>query len=258
MARGERVDGSGAYASLNDTNSAIKGVKEAGATLEQLYEKQGQTAKKALDEQTKGTGALQKSLADAQKEVANFKAKLDSISEHTVKRVELKADVDQARSELSEISRQLNALRDKTITVTTRHVEARSAGGPVGFARGGTVPGGWGGGDKVRALLEAGEYILRKEAVRHYGLEWIEAMNQMRLPLNMPRFAQGGMVSGIRIPQIPRVAFARGGAVTAAATEVIRLDFFTNNHRATSVTVPRDEGLALVRTLQEWRRGLGS
>ncbi|MBF0155141.1 MAG: tape measure protein, partial [Magnetococcales bacterium] len=28
-----------AYASLNDTNSAIKGVKEAGATLEQLYEK---------------------------------------------------------------------------------------------------------------------------------------------------------------------------------------------------------------------------
>lgn len=64
--------------------------------------------------------------------------------------------------------------------------------GKTGFAEGGFVPG-YGGGDKVRALLEKGEYVLRKEAVARYGRSFIDALNGM-VPDTTQRFAAGGMV----------------------------------------------------------------
>jgi len=49
---------------------------------------------------------------------------------------------------------------------------------------------GYGGGDKVKALLEAGEFIIRKEAVRSLGLDRLHQINQGMLP----RFKDGGLI----------------------------------------------------------------
>jgi len=46
----------------------------------------------------------------------------------------------------------------------------KSAGGLV-------APGVYGGGDKYPHLLEAGEYVIRKEIVKDRGIEWFEALN---------------------------------------------------------------------------------
>lgn len=96
------------------------------------------------------------------------------------------------------------ALKDKTVTITTRHVEAAQASGPIGeFARGGKLPG-FGGGDKIRALLEAGEFVINKSAVRKYGTAMFSAYNSMAAPVisamtNPLKFAFGGFV-GKKLP----------------------------------------------------------
>ena len=40
---------------------------------------------------------------------------------------------------------------------------------------------GYGGGDRVKALLEPGEFVVRKEAVSKYGTAFLQALNGMRL-----------------------------------------------------------------------------
>ncbi|MFZ2452579.1 MAG: tape measure protein [Methylovulum miyakonense] len=58
----------------------------------------------------------------------------------------------------------------------------------------GQLPG-YGGGDRVRALLEDGEFVLRKEAVAANGTRVIQALNDGALRLApIPRFMSGGAV----------------------------------------------------------------
>jgi TP901 family phage tail tape measure protein len=68
---------------------------------------------------------------------------------------------------------------------------------------------GYGGGDKIKALLEAGEFIIRKEAVRALGLSRLHQINQGQLP----KFQTGGFVS----PNIPK--FSTGGSVKSSSPD---------------------------------------
>lgn len=77
--------------------------------------------------------------------------------------------------------------------VTTPPPEARRTGGPIGFNSGGFL-GGYGGGDRIRALLEAGEFVIRKEAVKKYGTGLFSQLNDMKLPDLSMRFSTGGLV----------------------------------------------------------------
>jgi hypothetical protein len=49
---------------------------------------------------------------------------------------------------------------------------------------------GYGGGDRNLALLEDGEFVIRKEAVRAFGVDLFSALNSLKLP----KFASGGYV----------------------------------------------------------------
>ena len=71
---------------------------------------------------------------------------------------------------------------------------------------------GYGGGDTIKALLEKGEFIIRKEAVKSLGLARLNTLNRGRLP----RFNQGGMVT----PKLPR--YAVGGAVSGGESSPSR------------------------------------
>jgi hypothetical protein len=59
---------------------------------------------------------------------------------------------------------------------------------PELFARGGTVPG-TGSGDTVPAMLEPGEFVVNRRAVRAIGEDTLRKVND-----SVPRFADGGMV----------------------------------------------------------------
>jgi len=94
--------------------------------------------------------------------------------------------------DIEKVEDRLVRIKDKEITIWINERVKKALGGPVGY-RGGGKLGGYGGGDRIPAMLEAGEYIIRKEAVSKFGAGIFHALNSLRLP-QMPKFAAGGSV----------------------------------------------------------------
>lgn len=87
---------------------------------------------------------------------------------------------------------------------------------------------GYGGGDKIPALLEAGEFVLRKEAVRKMGLSAITAINKMDL---------SGLLANLTAP-IQKLQ--EGGIVKPqGSSETINLNL-SLERKTLSTTAPRD------------------
>ncbi|MBF0349196.1 MAG: hypothetical protein HQL81_16130, partial [Magnetococcales bacterium] len=193
-------------------------------------------------------------------------------------------DASQAMVEIDGLIKRIDEIPlEKTVLINyvEKWTEAKADGGPVGFAGGGFLPG-WGNRDDVPALLQRGEFVLRKEAVRRYGLGLIQAMNQMWLRpgtipgfahgglvraihhltdlhsrgINIPHFASGGLLRNLVIPELPKMAFAGGGSVTPPVAEVIQLNLSMNGRPAASITSPRADVRGLVTALKELERGM--
>lgn len=79
-------------------------------------------------------------------------------------------------------------------------------GGKGGFAEGGAVTGGSGGIDDIPARLTAGEFVLRKEAVRAIGLPILHRLNLLKGRGNSGGSGASGLVGGVP-------GFAKGGFV---------------------------------------------
>lgn len=78
----------------------------------------------------------------------------------------------------------LNDIRSKTVTVTTVYQSTGgSALGVVRRAGGGLVTGpGTATSDSIAARLSNGEYVVKAAAVKHYGVDFFNALNQMQTP----------------------------------------------------------------------------
>lgn len=185
--------------SLRDTKEvAINGVTEVGNFVQELYTQQKDAAQNASEEWT--------ATADG------IKQQLDEITKQREANIEIKLE------RLTEAQEHINNLvRDETkhITIITHHVEAKRTGGMAGAVRAATgrhLPG-YGGGDRIRAILEAGEFVVRKEAVKKYGAGLFHALNAMQInAVGAVKSSIGGMISNISIPA-PRIAYQTGGPV---------------------------------------------
>jgi len=205
--------------SLEETKEiAINGVTEVGKFVEQLYGKQRDAAAKARDEWTATADGINQQLNEiARQREANIVIQLRNL--------------EAAQSAINKLTRD----ETKHITVVTHHVEAKRFGGIAGtiMARTGRILAGYGGGDKIRALLEAGEGVVRKEAIRKYGEAFFHAYNNMKLDLSgLVKARLGGVVSNISIPKTtgPRFAFQGGGIVPAATSgETMTIRFQAGN-----------------------------
>jgi hypothetical protein len=91
-----------------------------------------------------------------------------------------------------------------------------AASAPAGKARGGYIRGPGGSqGDMIPAYLSDKEFVNNAASVRKYGIDFFNALNQMRFPPKFwHSFARGGVASmnGLRVPTM---RFARGGLVDA-------------------------------------------
>ncbi len=188
--------------SLKNTGQAIGIVEKAGKIAADAAKTAGDANQKAAE------GAATKA-ASLKEQLADLATQLDEL-EKKKRLIEIDAEISGAQANIQAIQAALDALRDKTVTVTVvqQAMEAHSIGGVVGaglrhFSTGGALPG-YGGGDRVHALLEDGEFVIRKEAVRRYGLAAMTAINGMRAPL--PAFAVGGLVG------IPGATAANGSS----------------------------------------------
>lgn len=68
-----------------------------------------------------------------------------------------------------------------------------------GYATGGLITGpGTGTSDSILARLSHGEFVQNHAAVRYYGVDFMHALNNLRLP----KFARGGLVANLDIPAL--------------------------------------------------------
>jgi len=151
---------------------------------------------------------------EASAEVARLEAEIAKQGTKPVD-LELQKALAQARQLEAELSRTVT----KVVYIQEHYLPARKNGGLIQkFNTGGVANNlengqghsrktgklnGYGGGDKIKALLEAGEFIVRKEAVRAIGLDKLYQINQGVIPKyqfggevgSIPRFNSGGLAT---------------------------------------------------------------
>ena len=214
--------------------TAMDGVREAGELAIDILKQQQDAAREAMREMEKtgGMAALADSLDAATRKWLEGWDRMRASASDAVQAVgedietgigesadAFGADWDRAwekfrregEAAAKAVERAIDrAARDRQTTITVR--EGRRFGGLVGaparFARGGRLPG-YGGGDRVQALLEAGEFVVRKEAVRKFGAGFFAALNNLRLP-ELPDLS--AIVGAVREPPL-RAAIPGGRTV---------------------------------------------
>lgn len=221
----------------------------------EYHENNAKRAKKAQE-------SVAEKLGETQKIIAN-------IAEQLNKEYALKIGIDSASLTAAQTTiADLTKSETKTITIKTVNSGGgggdapaqQSTGGPAGqptgepwrFATGGTVGDlirrfstgghtpmagklpGFGGGDKIKALLEPGEFIVRKEAVKKAGIPFLEHLNQFgEAPAgDVIRRATGGLVDAAKMRRDSASAARaaeRKAARDRAADELLNLAKSTVN-----------------------------
>ena len=179
----DKLVGDSGFADLTTEMSAAEKLwlaswQKMGAAAEEAGKKAREAQKIWVNSKGFATN-ISASITDGMKAAALSKADADRVWE-PVKKAGTQA-VDTVGKELAA---ELKKPHETTITIYKRVVEKRQSGGLIGaarLARGGKLPG-FGGGDRISALLEAGEYVIRKEAVAKFGAPLFDALNRLRLP----------------------------------------------------------------------------
>jgi len=203
-----------------DTSAALEAIKNLDAQIKQLDEKLKQKkdvnvdtnkakqelkkvestkAKVKVEADTKPVLAAVMEIKDkitGKKEVIKFYANTKE-PEEKLKKVNLKAkNLKPTVKVKSDISQALNKLSQIPKTITTIHyiktVETHATGGIAGFRKvQGRIPGDDPlNSDDVPALLTRGEFVVKRDAVKHYGEDFLYRLNNKLLP----KFATGGLV----------------------------------------------------------------
>jgi tape measure domain-containing protein len=154
--------------------------------------------------------------------------------------------------------------KDRHVKVYVESVQQNRWGGLIGayqtggqvsrFARGGKLPG-YGGGDRVRALLEPGEFVVRKEAVARYGVGYLQALNSMRLnDISTVKARIGGLIAGANKAAYQR--FQQGGLAAAQApAETVNLNLtLPGSTHAYPMVIGKEHIPQLLRAVEAYNR----
>jgi hypothetical protein len=211
--------------SLKDTGQAINLVTKAAEAEKTLIQDQ--------------ITAAEKNMKAAQDAALVIEEKMMEIREGVERNpivVEFKVDstqVDQVLKRLKDIEKENIKLNVDAKLNAVHHALYPDQ---EGHALGGRL-GGYGGGDSVLSWLEPGEWIIRKEAVRHYGDEFFAALNNLNLPAGHPDFAR----------------YAEGGPVGPSDTVNLNLmlggkSYHTTTDRDTADALKRTFGMEYLKT----------
>jgi len=205
-------------------------VKVTAEGFDELLDKLQEAAGEDIEVRAKtiftGVGSSERPITE---KIDEINSEFDSMADKFGDDLKITVDATEAFSTIREIQRALDSLRDKTVTVTVRKVEENSAGGIIGEAlkntalrlsRGWKLPG-YGGGDRVHAMLEPGERVTNKRSVSILDSVlpgMMDALNNVRSNLDVEKifkriargFSGGGMVGAF--PNAP-VLMQAGGTV---------------------------------------------
>jgi len=148
----------------------------------------------------------------------------------------LLADLDELGVDVSALQTQIDRLKGKDITITTRYnfPDGRPPGGwPREWygAKGGMVPQFFAGGgmsrgmDTVPAMLAPGEFVMRRQAVKQFGSDLFSQLNRGINPLAGMTAAGAGRGGGFQIGTINVVAAPGERAETSLPRALRRASF---------------------------------
>lgn len=194
---------------------ATERIADAQATADEARAKNKATEAAALEQTAQAQAA----------KITELDAKITSLQTKAAD-IKVKLQIDEALGAVASLQTQLNALQDKTVTVTVNQQTTGSGSAAFdyasyaaaadfrkeGFARGGwTGPGGkW----QPAGIVHADEHVMPKERVRQPGvLALLERIRLYGLAGILPGYANGGLVgnlvvSPVRAQQAPSRAAA--------------------------------------------------
>ncbi|UOF76722.1 tail tape measure protein [Caudoviricetes sp.] len=206
--------------SEGDTAKAI----EAAKKVEAEYQSVAEAAQNAFDQGLIDQNSLDVALGEARRASDELNSLLQQgAEEQAAIREQAIADAEAEKAALEEKKAQLQELndlatdKDIAINVDTTSLDAAlaklqqlqalpssvDAAATPGFATGVRLPG-YGGGDRIPALLEAGEGVLHKDAMRKldhaFGSQFFNGLLRGYNPLDLiqfRRYANGGLVSSM-------------------------------------------------------------
>jgi hypothetical protein len=193
---------------------STKGIIEAGKGRENVLRAAEKLAIKAKQAELDAAKQAQKSwtvlaegikekVLDIQESIENLTGLVDGVvsSINSIEDKEVDVGANEAMLTTSirlvgDLWTNIDKLKDKTVTITTKYVENRKAGGLIGkkFDGGGAVPGS-GSEDTVPAMLTPGEFVIPKNRVAQFGVDFMESIRSGMLNVgNFLKFGLGGIV----------------------------------------------------------------
>jgi len=208
---------------IEETRTANALLIEGAQLQREAKEQEIQSIDAAREANARANAELRREIATAKELADGLARSIKSIGEADP-RVEIRDNIAEVTKRVRELRRQLAAVGGAEVNVSGQGLRRGGTVGPVRAAVGRFLPG-YGGGDRRVVLAEDGEFVLRKEAVRRYGLPFIQGLNAMRVearrsggrvlpaPPSLPRFQDGGAVAGGAPPDTVRLKLdlGRGG-----------------------------------------------
>jgi hypothetical protein len=187
--------------------AAGKGKLEALKATEKLAIKAKQAeldaAKQAQKSWADLAGDIKEKVLNIQEDIENLTGLVggvvSSINSIEDKEVDVGADealLNRSIRLVGDLWTNIDKLKDKVVKVTVDYTENRKAGGLIGkkFDSGGAVPGS-GSGDTVPAMLTPGEFVIPKNRVAQFGLDFMESIRSGMLSVgDFLKFGLGGIV----------------------------------------------------------------
>ncbi|WP_367154644.1 tape measure protein [Methylomonas sp. HYX-M1] len=184
--------------------------KEGVGKVNDVYDKLNKALATSQERHTDNAEAIDSEMKAATDALGSIQAAIGEIEKRLLDAKMLRIEIDQdSLSVAQQIIAGLTKPETKIITIKTVNeggggAPAQATGGLAGqptgrpwrFAEGGWARmagllSGYGGGDRRRALLEDGEFVVRKEAVKKLGVPVLQLVNQGQLPIQR---AAGGSV----------------------------------------------------------------
>ena len=188
------------------TDDSIKAQEDAISNGETIAKNARDHVQELIDQM----GEFEAVSRTAQQEINNINQELKDIED-----VEIELDTDKIYQQIAAVDSKIKDLEQTvTVTIVEKRVKApeeKQSGGLIRRADGGFIPRkdrvpGSGSGDKVKALLEPGEFIMRKSAVQKYGEAMMYRLNGGKEEDEPEKRQSGGMIGVAQ-------RFAKGGRV---------------------------------------------
>ena len=196
---------------IGDDETAARALEELSRIQAEALETQARVQEKTAEDKTIVADLLATRIQEADAKLVELQAK--------AKGIQLEMNAEQAKTEIAAIQAQIDALQDKTVTLTVNRVET-GVGTPAedgSFWSGGYT--GPGGKFEPAGIVHRGEYVVPQEIVRQSGaLAFLERLRRQGMSA-LRGYASGGLVSGIN----PGTLSALSGSGTTATPVVLDL-----------------------------------